>query len=326
MLDQFNAANISKDAPAQKADASSSTPAKPATTGGSDAAAAEKDIADPEDDADFAKQLEIGMAEMLKELESNPDMAKQFEDMMRQLGPMPDGMPMPGAGLAEAATARSTAESIPPPAAAKDKAASPSPSPSAKSAAKDSAEPQEPNFQDTIRRTMERMRASNASADAASASKNSGSGGKSEDDIMSALLQEITNSAGGPEGDDAFSNMLLGMMEQLTNKEILYEPMKELNDKFPAWLAERKEGAPKAAEISEEERKRFEEQAVHVKAIVERFERPGYKDSNPEDREFIVNSMQKVCLLELSSRSVSYADLHCRCKLLVHHRQTLSET
>jgi len=30
--------------------------------------------------------------------------------------------------------------------------------------------------------------------------------------------------------------MLLGMMEQLTNKDILYEPMKELDDKFPDWM------------------------------------------------------------------------------------------
>ena len=84
--------------------------------------------------------------------------------------------------------------------------------------------------------------------------------------------------------------MLLGMMEQLTNKEILYEPMKDLNDKFPGWMEKNKDKTP-AADLA-----RYQEQQGLVKEIVGRFERPGYSDENVEDREYIVERMQKVCI------------------------------
>jgi peroxin-19 len=82
--------------------------------------------------------------------------------------------------------------------------------------------------------------------------------------------------------------MLMGMMDQLTNKEILYEPMKELNDKFPEWMVNNRAKTPA------EELKRYEEQQQLVKEIVLKFEEPSYADSNTADREYIVDRMQKV--------------------------------
>ena len=82
--------------------------------------------------------------------------------------------------------------------------------------------------------------------------------------------------------------MLLGMMEQLTNKEILYEPMKDLDRNFPEWL-EKNEG-----KTGEEDLKRFREQRKLVGEIVGRFERDGYNDADAKDREFIVERMQQV--------------------------------
>ena len=78
------------------------------------------------------------------------------------------------------------------------------------------------------------------------------------------------------------------MMSQLTNKEILYEPMKELYDKFPAWLEENR------SKTGKEDLARYEEQHAMVKQIVERFEKKGYSDDNEDDREYIVERMQKV--------------------------------
>jgi peroxin-19 len=74
----------------------------------------------------------------------------------------------------------------------------------------------------------------------------------------------------------------------LTNKEILYEPMKELHDKFPAWLAKNKDATPA------EDLKRYAEQQTIVGEIVAKFDEPGYSDSNATDREYIVDRMQKV--------------------------------
>lgn len=158
------------------------------------------------------------------------------------------------------------------------------PSGSANSAPQASTE--DASFQDTIRRTMERMQTSGEQATAAAAS----GGG---DDFMSEMLKQLSSGdlggLGGDGSEEEFSKMLMGMMEQLTNKEILYEPMKELDDKFPAWLAKNRGTTPK------EDLKRYEEQQTVVREIVAKFEEKTYSDSNAADREFIVDKMQRVC-------------------------------
>jgi len=96
---------------------------------------------------------------------------------------------------------------------------------------------------------------------------------------------------GGEGSEEDFSKMLLGMMEQLTNKEILYEPMKELHDKFPGWMAKNN------GKVPEEDMKRYIEQQTYVREIVGRFEGKGYSDDNAKDREYIVERMQNVSLI-----------------------------
>jgi peroxin-19 len=233
-----------------------------------------------DDDADFMRALQAGMAEMLGEMESSPEMAKQFEDMMRQLGG--GGIPGLGAlgGLSGAASAAVAAD------AEKKSAAAAAAAPAADKAAPDAkgkapgedgtaaqrGEEPPADFQESIRRTMERMRESGEAAGAAAAGAAGqgaagAAGGDGEADLMAALLREMgEGGAGAGEGsEEDFSKMLLGMMEQLTNKEILYEPMKELHDKFPAWLAENRGKTPEA------DLKRYEEQQRLVGEIVGKF-------------------------------------------------------
>jgi peroxin-19 len=135
---------------------------------------------------------------------------------------------------------------------------------------------------------MERMQSSGDQATAAAAS-----GGA--DDFMAEMMKALGSgdfgAEGGEEGED-FSKMLMGMMEQLTNKEILYEPMKELHDKFPEWMEKNKDKTPEA------DMARYETQKAVVAEIVAKFEESTYKDSNPADREYIVDRMQKVCCSE----------------------------
>ena len=138
-------------------------------------------------------------------------------------------------------------------------------------------------FQETIRRTMERMQKSGDQATAAATSED-------PDDILAEMLKQMQNGAlGEPDNEEDFSKILLGMMEQLTNKDILYDPMKELNDKFPNWMAQHKET------VSTEDLERYQEQQTVVGEIVARFEQSTYQDTNSEDRQYIVERMQKVC-------------------------------
>lgn len=113
---------------------------------------------------------------------------------------------------------------------------------------------------------------------------------ESEDDFLSEMLKQMGSMSGLGDSEEDFSKMLLNMMEQLTNKDILYEPMRELADKYPAWL----ERNAREGKYTEEELRRYREQFGFVKNIVARFEGEGYKDSSTTDREYIVENMQKM--------------------------------
>ncbi|TQV93988.1 hypothetical protein V2A60_003861 [Cordyceps javanica] len=256
MLDEFSTVKLDAkkptESPAVPSPAPAPAPAAVAGAPGAEAGAKAEGAVNPEDltEEDFAKQLQAGMANLLGELEKSPEMQAEFESMFKNMAAAADGDAAPGA-------AGSTA---PPTAAAEE------------------------SFQDTIRRTMERMQNSGDQATAAAASGGS-------DDFMSELLKQMASGAGGAGGEggeEEFSKMLMGMMEQLTNKEILYEPMKELHDKFPSWLATHRDKTPA------EDLKRYQDQHVLVDEIVARFEASTYSDSNAADREYIVERMQKM--------------------------------
>jgi peroxin-19 len=95
--------------------------------------------------------------------------------------------------------------------------------------------------------------------------------------------------AGGGDGEDEnLDKLFLGIMEQLSNKEMLYEPMKELHDKFGPWLKENRDKTPK------EDLEKYEMQATLVAEIVGKFEEEGFNDENPEHRDYVWQRMQKV--------------------------------
>ena len=132
-------------------------------------------------------------------------------------------------------------------------------------------------FEDTIRKTIERMEDSSAKA-------TSDVQEKSEEDMLADMLKALEG--GGNEGD--LSKMFLGMMEQLTSKDLLYEPMLELHQKFPDWLSQNK------SKIKQEDYARYARQKEIVKDIVGKFEEEGYSDDDPKCREYVWEKMQKM--------------------------------
>ncbi|CAG8983058.1 hypothetical protein HYALB_00006086 [Hymenoscyphus albidus] len=209
-------------------------------------------------DDEFAKQLQEGMADLLGGLGgTSGDMQAQFEALMKELGG------------AEGVTGESAKDASQP--ASKEKAK-----------AGLAAAATEESFQETIKKNMERLRASGDQATAA-ATEESG------DDMLAEMMKAMQASGLDGEGsEEDLSKMLLGMMEQLTHKEILYEPMKELDDKYPSWLESN------ASKADKDDLKRYKEQQVYVREIVGRFEKKGYSDDNVADREYIVDRMQKM--------------------------------
>lgn len=154
------------------------------------------------------------------------------------------------------------------------------------------------SFNDAIKRTMGRMKESGDKATAAASNEDDIS-----EDMLAQLLKAVEAGASGAGEDGDLSKMFMGMMEQLSNKEMLYEPMKELDGKFGPWI-EKNKGTGK---VSAEDMERFETQARVVKQIVGKFEEKGFSDDDPKCREYVWERMQ-----EVSSSTFGSTDLVLR--------------
>ena len=139
--------------------------------------------------------------------------------------------------------------------------------------------------------------------------------------MLANLIKALQTTGLDPDEEDGgLMNVVAAMMEQLSNKEMLYEPMKELDAKFGPWLVENK-GKGK---FSDEEMERFEKQATIASQIVAKFEEPGYTDEDAKCREYVWGKMQEVCD-PFRSGSVGLCLLiWCRCKLPEVHRKNSS--
>ncbi|GAB1211758.1 hypothetical protein ATERTT37_000882 [Aspergillus terreus] len=268
------------DAPAPKPDATPAPATQPAGDAGFDEEAfmrqLEKDMASMMDQAakesgtadshGFENAVNQGADAFTKQLEESGippgDFLKQLiADVIAEGGG--EGDASAAAAAAAAATGASAGPSTQAPAGAAD------------------APPE--SFNDAIQRTINRMKESGDKATAAA----------SEDDISDDLVAQLLKAveAGASAGDDGdLTKMFMGMMEQLSNKEMLYEPMKELDTKFQPWIAENK-GSDK---VSAEDMARYESQAVIVSQIVAKFEEPGYTDEDPKCREYVWEKMQEM--------------------------------
>lgn len=145
----------------------------------------------------------------------------------------------------------------------------------------------EKSFQDAVKATMEKLKQSNESA--TKNAKGAGSGnplaslGLDGDSDLAQVLEALS-SAGGDGEMPELNKMLAQMMEDLMNKEILYEPLKDLHGRFPAYLA-----SPEAEKLDAETRKQYGEQQATMGEILAVFESPTYSDSDAEARKKITD-------------------------------------
>lgn len=141
--------------------------------------------------------------------------------------------------------------------------------------AKRTSDPQ--NFDNVMSETMERLKKSGDTID--EQLKNDPAGANPED-MLTQLLAGLGNGAGG-DGDFDMSKLLADMLEQLSSKEVLYEPIKDLNDKFPEFLQEKK------GKISDEEHEKYTKQYEITNQILAVFEASNYDSENLEKKEHV---------------------------------------
>ncbi|CEH19030.1 40 kDa farnesylated protein associated with peroxisomes [Ceraceosorus bombacis] len=296
VLDDFNqgssaAASASGPQPSSSAPqpaAAPSTTASDAKPSGDDSEAGAEENDDDIFEGDFAKELAQGMEALMRELGgagpgaggtdtqsgqlpagasgpvpppgadgaqpqySEEEMMKQFEAMMQEmgLGGPPDGAPA-ASGAGGAGSTSTGGAAGPPPA----------------------------NFQDAIRQTMDRLKNSDTSASSATGA-GGGLGGMGEADLEK-LMAALSGGEGGEGGAD-FEKMMESMMAELMSKDVLYEPLKELRDKYPEYL-----NSPAAASISASDRSRYQAQARIVSQVVSTFEDPAYTNGTEDQKKHL---------------------------------------
>ncbi|KAI8388846.1 Pex19 protein [Radiomyces spectabilis] len=211
----------------------------------------EEGLDDMLDSEEFSKQLAAGMEELMGQFGQDENMMEAFEKVWKSL----DAENLTGAAT-DAESSSQTARDI------NDTTGS---KPSAKS------------FQDTIAQTMDKLKDSSKQVDSSMAEEN-------EDAFMAELMKQMESLTDGGE----FENVLEGMMSQLMSKEMLYEPMKEMAQKYPEWLAENKD------KITQAEYEDYLKQLDVCKQIVARYEDPKFDEKNEDQAKGIMELMTKM--------------------------------
>ena len=108
----------------------------------------------------------------------------------------------------------------------------------------------------------------------------------------------------GDGSDMDMSKLINEMLEQMTTCGMpVYEPMKEMYDKYPAWMEENEK------KISADDRSRYLNQYRIISDVVLRFEKPEYSDDNEVDRKYITALMEQ-CRVRVRPHQSFMGDLH----------------
>lgn len=134
------------------------------------------------------------------------------------------------------------------------------------------------NFDSVMKDAVNRLRSSGKNID--EQLKNDSSSLNPED-LLTQLLAGMGGAEGGAGGDFDMSKLLVDMLEQLSSKEVLYEPIKDLNTKFPDFLKEKK------GQIPDDQHANYTKQYEITNDILAVFEAPGYNDDNKEKRDHV---------------------------------------
>ncbi|KZT71207.1 Pex19-domain-containing protein [Daedalea quercina L-15889] len=139
------------------------------------------------------------------------------------------------------------------------------------------APPQQDSFEASIRKAMEKLKESESNL--------KGAGG-SVDDLMAQLGEGLDDLDAGEA--DELQKVLENMMTEMMSKDILYEPLKELHDKFPSYLKEHD------STLSADDKKRYDAQYTCASKLVAVFDDPTYSDTDPEKGTQVIKLMTEM--------------------------------
>ncbi|KAG1870838.1 Pex19 protein [Suillus subluteus] len=131
------------------------------------------------------------------------------------------------------------------------------------------------DFQSRIRNTMNKLKESESGLKSSDPSSSTTS-----NDPLEALLSQF-----GGEDEEEMQGVLEAMMGQLMGKDVLYEPLKELSDKFPDYLK------ANATVLTSDDKSRYDAQITCMKQLLGIFESKDYTDDDDKTKTKIVDLM-----------------------------------
>lgn len=130
-----------------------------------------------------------------------------------------------------------------------------------------------PQLDGVVKDTMQRLRQSGQNIDEQLKSDPSSA---NPEDMLAQLLSGLGDAGNG---DVDMTKLLADMLEQLLSKDVLYDPIKDLNTKFPAFLAEQKTA------LDQEQHATYTKQYEMTNRIVAVFEAPDYDGEDEATRD-----------------------------------------
>lgn len=148
-------------------------------------------------------------------------------------------------------------------------------------------------FKDVVSKTLERLKENGPKVDHNIAQE------QGQQDVLTQMLSELAN--GNPEsggaGEDGVDDAILAMLNQMSSKQVLYEPMREMHTEFAKWLD------ANGSKTKKEDLDKYHRQFGLVAHIVQVFEKPTYRDDH--DRQEITQLLDQ--LEQLGDTPVSKA-------------------
>ncbi|GME70877.1 unnamed protein product [[Candida] boidinii] len=238
--------------------------------------------ADTDDkDIDFSKDLESNFKELLDEIQvTDPELKNNLANFLNELNGKGDlskysDLLNGGVGTnAETGTSANTDSKNP-----------------------ESSSAPAPDFKNVISETMSRIKTSGDKVDKQIKEEQ-------PDELLSQLLNsldlgDLNLSENGENGGD-LSNILSDMLLQLSSKKVLYEPLNDLNSKFPTWIENN---------LNDSNIESYQNQYAIVNSIINKFNDENYDDSNAEDKKFITEKLDELQELGMPPKELMNDDL-----------------
>ncbi|KAG7879473.1 hypothetical protein KL905_003130 [Ogataea polymorpha] len=132
------------------------------------------------------------------------------------------------------------------------------------------------NFQDVISETINRLKESGEQVDKSIKQEDG------NDELITNLLKsldlnlDLKGLDGQNGGVEDVGNLLVEMLEKLSSKNVLYEPLNDLYQKFPAWLEQ-------PENQQDENFSKYQQQYAVIREIISTFDLPDHEDKKNKD-------------------------------------------